>query len=200
MKRAIIFDFGGVLMKTADPSPRHAWDKRLSMPPGSVESIVHGSAIWHKAQTGLISVEAYWREVARALHVTNSEIEQLARDYFSGDRLDEALIEYIRGLRKAGHVVGLLSNDSIELRDKLRTLGIAGLFDPLVISAEIGVMKPGAAAYEAVLKHLGRAPSQVVFVDDREENVAAARALGICGVLYSAGMDLPAALAPVLVE
>ena len=77
-------------------------------------------------------------------------------------------------------------------------VGIAALFDPLVISGEIGVMKPHAAAYEAVLTRCGRPASEVVFIDDRIENIDGARASGMHGIHYKAGMDLAAALQPLL--
>lgn len=58
-KRAVIFDFGGVLMKTVDYSPRHQWDDRLSLPQGSVEKAVHNSDSWTQAQIGKIPLAGY---------------------------------------------------------------------------------------------------------------------------------------------
>jgi epoxide hydrolase-like predicted phosphatase len=198
MKRAVIFDFGGVLMKTLDYRPRHAWDERLSLPHGSVESIVHGSEIWHKTQLGQVTVTDYWNAVARRLGLRQDEIGQFERDYFSGDVLDTNLVNYIQDLRAIGHPIALLSNDSPTLADKLDALGVAHLFDPLVISAHIGVMKPNPTAYLAVLEQLQRKPLETIFVDDRLENVEAANALGIYGIHYRSEIDLAAVLAPLL--
>lgn len=197
-KRAVIFDFGGVLMKTVDPSPRLAWDRQLGLQPGHVERIVHGSASWRLAQTGQLPVEDYWQDVAQKLSLDETQLRQLQADYFSGDRLDADLIAYIRRLRTDGFTVALLSNDSPALRDKLTQLGIAELFDPLVISGEIGVMKPDAGAYDAVLARLQRPASEAIFIDDMPVNVEAARARGILTIHYVAGMDLPAALKDLL--
>ncbi|MCH9704245.1 MAG: alpha/beta fold hydrolase, partial [Chlamydiae bacterium] len=52
-------------------------------------------------------------------------------------------------------------------------------FDPLILSTEIGVRKPDPEAYRIMLKKLGLKPHEVLFIDDRIENIAAARALGI---------------------
>lgn len=197
-KRAVIFDFGGVLMKTVDRQARYAWDDRLGLSRGSVERVVHGSASWRLAQTGALAVDAYWDDTGQQLGLDRDALERLKADYFSGDRLDDDLIDYIHELRAAGHRVALLSNDSIQLIDKLRALNIDGLFDPLVISAAIGVMKPDAAAYLAVLDGLACAPDQTIFIDDMLANVAAAQALGIHAVRYNTGMDLRAALTPLL--
>jgi epoxide hydrolase-like predicted phosphatase len=183
-KRAVIFDFGGVLMKTLDRSPRYAWDDRLGLPHGSVERVVHGSD--------------YWASVARALKIDDADVQQLAVDYFSADYLDKTLVELIEKLHVRGHAVALLSNDSPALLDKLHTLGIARLFDPLIVSANIGVMKPDAQAYQAVLNALQLAPGEAIFVDDMPANVVGAQALGIHAVRYVDGMDLASALEPLL--
>jgi epoxide hydrolase-like predicted phosphatase len=193
-KRALIFDFGGVLMKTTDYRPRHAWDERLGLPHGSVEKIVHGSLSWRQAQHGQIAVETYWDDVAQQLNLEKPALRQLQTDFFAGDQLDAALIDYIRQRRAEGFTVGLLSNDSPMLREKLSSLEIHDLFDPLVISAEIGVMKPDPAAYRAVLERLNRPPDEMIFIDDLPENIAAARLIGIRGVHYTVDMDLPSVL------
>lgn len=197
-KRAVIFDFGGVLMKTHDRTPRTAWDDRLDIPHGTVESVVHGSEHWRLAQIGRLSVPDYWSAVARALKISEGEVQQLALDYFSADKLDTALIDQIEDLRERGHTVALLSNDSVALMDKLVALDIARLFDPLIISAHIGVMKPDARAYQAVLDALQLPGTETIFVDDMPNNIAGAQALGIHGVRYIDGMDLAAALEPLL--
>ncbi len=197
-KRAIIFDFGGVLMKTTDQRPRNTWDERLGLPHGSVERIVHGSEIWRKAQIGAISPGDYWTDIARQLGIDPETLPKLRHDYFSGDQLDAGQIDYIRTLRATGHTVALLSNDSIELTDKLQELEIANLFNPLIISAYIGVMKPEAGAYQAILKQLSISPEETVFIDDMPANIAGAKTVGIHAIHYIDGMNLPAALQPLL--
>jgi epoxide hydrolase-like predicted phosphatase len=197
-KRAVIFDFGGVLMKTVDYSPRHQWDDRLSLPHGSVEKAVHNAESWAQAQIGKIPIKIYWENVAQRLNLSIQQVNQLARNFYSGDQLDVDLIEYIQQLRESGFAVGLLSNDSVELRPRLKNLNIEKLFDPLIISAEIGVMKPDARAYQTVLEKLDCSADMTIFIDDRQENVDGAAALGIYPVFYHAGMDLRATLVPIL--
>lgn len=192
MQQAVIFDFGGVLMKTLDYAPRFAWDDRLGLSHGSVERIVHNGDSWVKAQTGLITPQAYWADVAKQLKL--DDVSQLAADFYSGDVLDTTLIRLIHDLRAAGRDVALLSNDSLELKDKLRRLEIDALFDPLIISAEIGVMKPHPAAYQAVLDQLKRSAEEAVFIDDRLVNVQGAEAVGIRGIHYTPNMNLASIL------
>ncbi len=79
--------------------------------------------------------------------------------------------------------VALLSNAFPSLLDALAHLGIVDRFDPLVISAFEGVEKPDPSIYHAALRAAAVAPGEAVFVDDLPENVAAADALGMTGVL-----------------
>jgi putative hydrolase of the HAD superfamily len=196
----LIFDFGGVLMKTVDYAPRLAWDDRLGLPHGSVERVVHNSGTWRQAQTGQMLVEDYWQDVAATLKLDAADLTALRRDFYAGDRLDAALVDLLRGYRADGFQIALLSNDSSELDAKLQALGITDLFDPLVISAHIGVMKPDARAYEITLARLGRPAPETIFVDDMPANIAAASALGIHALRYVAGMDLDGALEPLLTD
>jgi HAD superfamily hydrolase (TIGR01509 family) len=96
--------------------------------------------------------------------------------------------------------VGLLSNDSSALLDKLRTLEIDDLFDPLVISAVIGVMKPDARAFHVVLDRLKCSAERVIFVDDMPANISGAKAVGIHGIHYTTLPVLQKALEPLLKE
>lgn len=200
MKRVLIFDFGGVLMKTVDYTPRYHWDDQLGLAHGSVERVVHGSPTWLQAQTGQIPVTEYWQDVAQQLKLSDVDIKQLAHDFYSGDQLDQDHIQFIKEMKAQGHQVALLSNDSTDLNAKLDHLNLHDLFDPLVISAYIGVMKPNAAAYHAVLKLLKRPAEETIFIDDRIENVEAAKKIGIHGVHYQPNINLVATLTPLLVQ
>ncbi len=194
--QAVIFDFGGVLMRTVDPSGRREWEMRLGIGTGELERVVHGSGMWIKAQRGLLTHDAYWQAVAENLNLPAADLPQLQQDYFRGDQLDLDLVSLIRELRAAGYKTGLLSNDSARLELKLRDeLAIYELFDVVIISANIGVMKPDPTAYSAILDALAVAPDQSVFVDDMPANIEGAEAFGMHAIHYRANMDLRAALA-----
>lgn len=194
MRHALIFDFGGVLMKTASQAPRWAWDDRLNLPRGSVERAVHGSEAWRQAQRGQIPPSVYWQQIAAQLGLSEAEVRQLEHDYFSEDHLDQAMVDFIRQRRAAGQRIGLLSNDSIALNEKLARLGIESLFDPIIISAQIGVMKPAPEAYHHILHRMEITPQQAVFIDDLPANIEAARAIGMTGILYTPDLALDSAL------
>lgn len=190
MPLAFIFDFGGVLMKTVDYTPRHAWDDRLGLPHGSVEKAVHNPDSWLRAQKGEITLDEYWADVAAQLGISSDDIRQLAHDFYAGDALDAQLLALVKKLRADGHVVGLLSNDSLELEPKLHRLNIHHLFDPLHISAKLGLMKPHPDIYAYVRQSLPHDAYPIVLIDDRIDNIHGAIKAGWVGVFYQLNLDI----------
>jgi putative hydrolase of the HAD superfamily len=178
MIRAVIFDWGGVLMRTDDPNPRLAWDARLSLPPGSINRLVFESAGWSRALYGQIGDDELWAEVGDQLNLSAESLAELRHDFWAGDRLDGELVSLIRGLRPR-YQTALLSNFTAGLRPLLARYNLAAAFDVIVISGEEGIVKPDARIYQVTAARLGTPPSECLFVDDFKENVAGARAAGM---------------------
>lgn len=181
---AVIFDYGGVLARTVDPAPRAAWERDLGLAPGALTSTVHDRQLWVAAQNGSITSDAHWQAVGEALGLSEAQLRELRASFYDGDVLNHELLACIDRLRQQDIALGLLSNFSTDLRGMLETQDLLRRFDHVAISAEIGVMKPDAAAYEVILGMLALPASVCVFIDDLPANVAAARALGIHGIVF----------------
>jgi putative hydrolase of the HAD superfamily len=88
-----------------------------------------------------------------------------------------------------------LNNESRELNEyRIRLFGLCELFDVFFSSCWLGVRKPTRQIYERVLGMTQAAPQHSVFVDDREQNLAPARALGMKTILYTSADELASAL------
>jgi putative hydrolase of the HAD superfamily len=91
---------------------------------------------------------------------------------------------FIRSLRPRLRV-GLISNAWPEVRRLLETTWrIADAFDPLILSPEVGLVKPNPAIFRQALVRAEALPAQTVFVDDFPENADAARGLGMQAVVF----------------
>jgi epoxide hydrolase-like predicted phosphatase len=191
--KAVIFDWGGVLMRTLDASGRRKWEKKLGLSLYAVDRVVHGSRSWKQAQSGVISDAAYWDDVAAQLGLNRDELSEFRRDYFSGDQLDHEMVGFIQGLRPR-FKTALLSNASPKLQDLLAELNVIDLFDVIVISGLVGVQKPHPDIYHAVLQRLALEPHETIFVDDFIENIRAAHDIGMQTLHFRAGMDWQGAL------
>jgi hypothetical protein len=86
MIRAVIVDWGGVLMRTEDAVPRLAWDARLDLPPGSVNRLVFESPAWQRALVGQVSEDELWGDVGARLSLPAAALAEFRRDFWAGDR------------------------------------------------------------------------------------------------------------------
>lgn len=194
MIQGIIFDYGNVLSATRDTRPRAVWEHKLGLREGALGHLVHNNHSWVKAQCGRLSVESYWQGIGDALHLSSADIEQLGADFYRGDMRNDALVVRINAMRQAGRRLGILSNFSRELWALLEHQDLRHLFDAIAVSADIGVMKPAPDAYHAILDMLGLPPEACLFIDDLPDNIAAARSLGMHGIVFQ---DHPSCLAEI---
>jgi len=197
LTKVLIFDVGGVLIRTPNRSNRLAWERRLGLNDGESEEIVFNGEMGTKAQLGAISDAALWTWVGQRLALSEQELADFRRDFWSADVLDLELIEYIRRLRNR-YRTAIISNATVALREQLEsTYPIADAFDLIVVSAEEGIMKPDDGIYLRAIQRLEVAPEEAVFVDDNFENVLAARRLGIKSIHFSPSLDLATSLADI---
>ena len=98
---------------------------------------------------------------------------------------NEALLEYAEFLRKT-YKLGLLSNLGPGAMDKyFAQTERKKLFDTVVVSSEVGLVKPQPEIYELTAERLGVAPNEVLFIDDLPINCDAARAVGMQAIVYT---------------
>ncbi len=182
--RAVYFDFGGVLVRTEDKAPRTRLAERLGMGYKEVEGVVFASESSRLASTGAIPEEAHWQACAEALGVTRQEMDAIGQEFFAGDVIDTGLLDTIRSLRPQ-YKIGLISNAWSGLRVYITRNGFADIFDHMVISAEVGMMKPDPQIYYHALEQFGVIPQEAVFLDDFEENITGAQAIGMNAIHFT---------------
>jgi len=182
--RNIYIDFGGVIVRTEEKGPRQRAAERSGLTVRDLEKIVFESESSLRASTGEIPEEAHWQAVAEALHLDRAKADEILAGFFGGDRADAVLLDFLRAARPACQVC-LISNAWSGLRAFIAEHGFTDVFDHMVISAEVGMMKPGAGIYRLALEELGAKPEESVFVDDVPANVEAARLLGMHGIHFT---------------
>jgi putative hydrolase of the HAD superfamily len=179
---AVILDYGCVLSRPQRLLAVQAMAQRLGVPVPAFEA-----AYWqHRAPyDGGLSAERYWARVASTLDVApergSAAVPDLIRhDVDSWSDLREEMWTLAAAVRSAGMRLALLSNCTAELLVRLQTEHrLASRFDVVIASCEAGVVKPERRIYEICLARLGMPAAATLFVDDREDNLRAARAVGI---------------------
>jgi epoxide hydrolase-like predicted phosphatase len=194
MIQAIIFDIGGVLIRTEDQEPRRRIEQRFGLAAGAAEFIVFNSEGGLATQRGQFTEEENWRRVQAELRLSDADLALFREEFWAGDKLDAALIDYIRRLRPR-YQTAIISNAMPGLMALLTGKHpIADAFDVIIGSGDVGVAKPDAAIYQLALDKLGRQPQEAIFIDDSLRNVQGALAVGMQAIHYRAGMDLIAEL------
>ena len=97
--KAVIFDMGGVFLRSESESGRRKWELRLGLAEGELASIVFGSPVSQMATVGRTTDEAVWNDVAARFRLDDEQLRQLRRDFWSGDRMDAELVRYLGSLR-----------------------------------------------------------------------------------------------------
>ena len=181
--RAVFFDLGGVIVRTEYQAPRERLAERLNMTYEDINKIVFESETSRRASIGAISVDDHWAAVTRRLGRRASETAAIRAEFFAGDIVDHDLLDFIRSLRPRCKT-GIISNAWPDLREYMVKNGLDDAFDALVVSAEVGVMKPEPQIYRIALEQLKVEADEAAFVDDTPANVEAACALGMQGLLF----------------
>lgn len=192
MIKAIVFDIGGVLIRTEDRTGREMLEENYQLPPGGVDDLVFNSKPAAESTVGLVEREMIWQHVAEQLSLTPHELQAFKTAFWQGDQIDRKLLEYLESLKNT-YITALLSNAWMGTRNYLanKLKIIEGItVDHLLISSELGAAKPNKKIYQILAETLQCSFDQILFVDDFMENIQAAQELGIKTIHYQAGMDL----------
>ncbi len=196
--KAFVFDCGGVLLRDGDLTPYEQWGQRLRLEPDELAARLWQGEIWAQAECGRLSDGEFWRQMGVALGLDEAEAERLRSDLWSTWVVDERVLALIDRLRER-HPVWMLSNATDALEELLAEhYGVADRFARILNSARLGIAKPDPAIFEHLLDQLKLPPGEVVFVDDRAENVTAAASMGMHVIWYIHAAELERQLRPYL--
>jgi putative hydrolase of the HAD superfamily len=187
---ALVFDLFGVIACAQSPTGRAEILAAAGAPACHAEEFWR--AYWELRPSydrGRLSGPDYWRSVAGAVDTTFTRTriaELIAADCGSWRAVDPQMLDLLDVLARSGLTLGLLSNIPPERADDfLQRHAWLGRFDVLGFSCRIGHVKPEPAAFDWCIRTLGLEPARILFVDDREENVRAARDCGMQGHLFT---------------
>jgi epoxide hydrolase-like predicted phosphatase len=181
---AVIFDLGGVLVRTEDRLPRARLAAQLGMTYETLEAAVFDSPTGFNAAVGKLSTLDHWRSVLASLNLDESKLQEVQAGFWGGDKLDLELVALLRSLR-GRYRTALLSNAWDDLRQVLADRWrITDAFDEMIISAEVGLAKPDPRIYHLAAQRLQVEPGQAVFVDDMPRNIDAAREQGMHAIRF----------------
>jgi putative hydrolase of the HAD superfamily len=194
----VIFDFGYVLSLPPRVSDYQELAALAGVDGKPFEAIYWGQRADY--DRGAIDGPAYWRRIAKATgkEITPAQIQSLiAADIALWMRANPVTMEWVRALKNRGLKIAVLSNMPIEISSSMRQYAPWFKdFDYVCFSAEVHLAKPEAAIFHACLKVVRSRPEECLFIDDRAENVAAARALGMQALKFVSVQELAVEIQP----
>ncbi len=180
----IVFDIGGVLadFRLKEFLAEKGFDAAMS---GRIIRAAVMSPYWGKFERGEITEEEALRGFAEGDPGIGEELYKAFSDLRGLLTAREAALPLVRELRNAGFGVYYLSNYSKKAYDECAaSLSFMSCMDGGLLSFRVGMTKPDPGMYRLFLKEYGLKAEECLFVDDTEENVAAARALGFEGIVF----------------
>lgn len=190
-QRAVLFDFGGVLIRM-DWDGYDEFGKRWNLPAGTLVDAFYRTPEWHAIETGRGNWDTWQRGVEQSLtpylqgDVVEAVQSLLDAWYAQPWQYHHPNFELAHDLQAAGHRIGVLSNAPDDLRDRfLSNLPVEVEWDAIVVSGEIGMRKPDPGIFHHAAEEIGVTPEHCFFIDDLEENVLGAQRIGMGGYHFT---------------
>lgn len=190
--RAVIFDYGMVLTGPPDPAARAELERISGLPAARFDELYWADRL--AFDSGELTGQAFWRRIAKQAGIepagteTNDKlIDELVHwDVRMWMTENRAMLAWQLELKHRGLLTAIVSNmgDTVH-KAMVSEFAWLSRFDVLVWSYQRRITKPDAAIYRYALEKLGTLPEETLFIDDREENVNAAIAMGMKGIVFT---------------
>jgi HAD superfamily hydrolase (TIGR01509 family) len=176
--KTVVFDLGKVLVDFDYAIAARRIAACSTVTPEKLRHFIDYSPLLFRLERGQLTTEEFYQAVCAATGFSGSmaEFTHFFADIFVPI---EPMVELQAALRRRGMPTYIFSNtNDLAVSHIRRNFPFYGNFDGYILSYEQGVMKPEAAIYEAVERMCGRRDAEILYLDDRPENIAAGAARG----------------------
>lgn len=181
--KAIVFDYGGVLVN--DPDEKIIKDIADNFKMSYEESLKIIKELVKPYQRGEISNEEFWKQFSK---MANRELPKNYNSLWTDRmevRIDYQIVDLVKKLKNKDFIVALLSNTILPHAQRNRIVGCYNLFDPIVLSFEVRVRKPEEKIFQIMLDKLNLSPENCVYIDDNKEYADVATKIGMHGIKFN---------------
>lgn len=183
--KGIGFDLGGVVMASAVPHFFNYSEQAFGV---SHQEFLEAFYKFQPAlERGEITTENFWKAIAKDLgkpYNADKDLHLWTTHFIEDSPIRKEMLALADRLKANGYRVGMLSNTTTQHVAINTTREIFSHFDVALMSNEIHLRKPEPESYHELAQRLGLKTEELVFVDDLDENVAGADAVGMHGIKY----------------
>ena len=192
--KGIIFDLGDVLFTwSADTSTK--------VPAKLMKSIL-SSTIWMNYECGLLEQDVCYHQIAQQFSIPPFDVAEAFSQARDSLQPNHAMVSFIHDLNKQSQgaiKIYAMSNISKEDWAVLSTkMPDWSIFAQVFTSGHAGMRKPDSEFYNHVLREIKQSPEETLFIDDKLENVQAAKSLGIESLVFNNSVNIIHALKTML--
>lgn len=192
--RAIVFDIGGVLEFTPSIGITEKWEAIFQMQPGELDKRLY--EVWKCGGIGTITETQVHQQIGEILNIdaaqVNSFMDDMWKEYLGTPNTE--LIAYFKNLHSR-YITAIISNSFVGAREKEQAAyRFEDTTNLIIYSHEVGLEKPKREIFDLACERLQIQLHEMIFLDDVEVNIEAARALGIHAILFT---NTPQAIADI---
>ena len=184
--RLVLFDIGGVLVKWQDTWLYEKISKKYGIPLNILESECKNTI--SKLHSGEISENEFWKIIGMKFNC--DELINCERSFFFPifsklAKIDTEVLTILNQIKNIGLMIGTLSNLESTTKKILNNQNFFSNFDFEFLSHEIGFTKPDKRIFQYVLIHNPYNADEIIFIDDKLDNIMASNNIGIRSILYT---------------
>jgi len=182
--KAVVFDLGKVLVDFDYGIVARRIAARGKMTLGEIAQYINQSPLFAQYESGRVTTEQFYDEI-RGVTGFRGDLAEFSA-YFADIFVPiEPMVQLQAALRRTGLAAYVFSNtNELAAGHIRRTFPFYANFDGYILSYEHGAMKPDAKLYEVVERESGRRNAELLYLDDRPENIAAGAARGWQVILH----------------
>ncbi|MBI4883729.1 MAG: HAD-IA family hydrolase [Actinobacteria bacterium] len=194
MKKAVLWDFGGVIL-TSPFESFNRYEAAHELPINFIRSVnarqAHDNA-WAKLERSEVTVDEFDRLFADESAALGHRVPGVDVLELLAGEIQPEMVDLLDRVKAAGHKVACLTNNVLDADghrsspQRAQTLAeVMARFDDIVESSQVGVRKPERRFYEIACERLGVVPADCVFLDDLGVNLKPAAAMGMTTIKVS---------------
>lgn len=182
--RGIVFDIGGVLEYTEPMTFDSKWEKALGLEEGAFTNRLMDT--WKGGSIGTVSLEQVHQNIREAFGLSEAQVQDYMEEMWKAylGTPNQELYEYFKSLRPK-YKTAILSNSFVGAREREEAAyRFSEVCDFIIYSHEVGLQKPDPAIFALTCERLELPAQEVIFLDDREVLIEAAKQFGMHGVVF----------------
>lgn len=138
---------------------------------------------------GIVSVEECFTKYFQ-VPISNEKMEEIKKIWTSTWVATDEMLHIVKKLKKEGYILAILSNSDLLNSQNYTKKGWYSYFDFLILSHEIGIIKPERKIYELTLKKLNLPAKECIFIDDQKKLLIPAKEMGMKTIHFTSAENL----------